>query len=94
MLRVPVDGAMHPFSTLPNHGISFYNLLMIPVLFVIYKLLAPAKFDLPTVNGRRRFEIGQYQARRRFSLDGRGIILNGLRKVSCHVCNCLILAGD
>ncbi|KAL3436173.1 cytochrome P450 [Aspergillus tetrazonus] len=35
MLRVPVDGAMHPFSTLPNHGISFYNLLMIPVLFGI-----------------------------------------------------------
>jgi hypothetical protein len=77
---------MHPFSTLPNEGIGLYILWTIAVLFVIFKLLAPAKCDLPTVNGRRRFEIGQYQARRRFALDGRGIILNGLRKVSSLGC--------
>ncbi|CEJ58143.1 hypothetical protein PMG11_06813 [Penicillium brasilianum] len=71
---------MHSFSTLPNHRIGLYILWTIPVLFVIFKLLAPAKCSLPIVNGRRWFEIGQYQARRRFSLDGRGIILKGLQK--------------
>lgn len=91
MLQLLVSSSMHPFLTLLNYRIGLYILWTIPVLFVIFKLLVPSKRDLPIINGRRRFEVGQYQARRRFSRDGRGIILNGLRKVSWLVCNCFIL---
>lgn len=91
MLQLFVSSSMHPFLTLLNYRIGLYILWTIPVLFVIFKLLVPSKCDLPIINGRRRFEVGQYQARRRFSRDGRGIILNGLRKVSWLVCNCFIL---
>lgn len=53
------------------------------ILYLLFKLVTTFKPRLEVINGRRSFEFGQYQARKRFSLDARNIIQNGLRKVPC-----------
>jgi hypothetical protein len=64
-------------SSPPIFNGLFYVLLLIPLAF--YGFFRHSQ--LPLVNGRKPFEFGKSQSRKRFWADAGGLIESGLQKV-------------